>query len=50
MIEQKRKMDEERKALEKARRKAEKMEQNIVLNKKGGARPKLSFAITPKPS
>ena len=48
MIEQKRKMEEERRALEKAQRKAQKAQQDVILNRKGGSRPRLSFAITPK--
>ncbi len=50
MIEQKRKMEDERRALEKAHKKAIKAQQNIVLNRKGGNRAKLSFSITPKSS
>ncbi len=48
MVEQKRKMDEERRALEKAQRKAQKAHQDVILNRKGQTRAKLSFAITPK--
>lgn len=50
MVEQKRKMEEERRALEKAHKKAIKAQQDVVLNRKGGTRAKLSFAITPKSS
>lgn len=50
MVEQKRKMEEDRKALEKAQRKAIKAQQDVVLNRKGGNRARLSFSITPKPS
>ncbi len=50
MVEQKRKMEEERRALEKAHKKAIKAQQDVILNKKGGNRAKLSFAITPKSS
>lgn len=48
MVEQKRKMEEERKALEKTQRKAQKAQQDVILNRKGGNRPRLSFAITSK--
>ena len=48
MVEQKRKMDEERRALEKAQRRADKAEQAVILNRKGVTRPKLAFSITPK--
>ena len=50
MVEQKRKMEEERRALEKAHKKALKAQQDVVLNRKGATRAKLSFAITPKSS
>lgn len=48
MVEQKRKMEEDRRALEKAQRKAIKAQQDVVLNRKGGNRAKLSFSIAPK--
>ena len=47
MVEQKRKMEEERQALEKAQRKAIKAQQDVILNRKGG-RQRLSFIVTPK--
>lgn len=47
MVEQKRKMEEERKALEKAQKKAVKAQQDVILNRKGG-RQRLSFVVTPK--
>ena len=50
MVEQKRKMEEDRRALEKAQRKAIKAQQDVVLNRKGGNRAKLSFSIAPKSS
>ena len=50
MVEQKRKMEEDRRALEKAQRKAIKAQQDVVLNRKGGTRAKLSFSIAPKSS
>lgn len=50
MVEQKRKMEEDRKALEKAHKKAIKAQQDVVLNRKGGNRARLSFSITPKAS
>ena len=50
MVEQKRKMEEERRALEKAHKKAIKAQQDVVLNRKGGNRARLSFSITPKPA
>lgn len=48
MVEQKRKMEEERRALERAQRKADKAEQAVILNRKGSVRPRLAFSITPK--
>lgn len=48
MVEQKRKMDEERRALEKAQKKAEKLQQDLILNRKG-SRDRVSFGIKPKP-
>ena len=50
MIEQRRKMDEERRALEKAQRKAAKVQQEQILNRKGNARPRISMSIVPKSS
>ena len=50
MIEQKRKMEEQRRALEKAQKKTIKAQQDIVLNRKGGNRARLSFSIAPKSS
>lgn len=50
MIEQKRKMDEERRALEKAQQKANKAQQDIILNRTGATRQRLSFNIAPKSS
>ena len=47
MVEQKRKMDEERRALEKAQKKAIKARQDVILNRKGN-RQRLSFTVTPK--
>lgn len=47
MIEQKRKMEEERRALEKVQRKAERAQQDIILGRKN-ARPRLSFNIQTK--
>lgn len=44
MIEQKKKIEEERRALEKAQKKAEKQQQETVLNRKGN-RPRLSFEL-----
>lgn len=41
-------MEEERRQLEKAQKKAEKSKQEIVLNRKGNTRPRLSFDIKPK--
>lgn len=48
MIEQKRKMEEERRALERAQKKAEKLQQEAILNRKGNSRAKLSFEIKSK--
>ena len=50
MVEQKRKMDEDRRVLEKAQRKAEKVQQDMILNrgKAVGSRARLSFAISNK--
>lgn len=47
MVEQKRKMEEERRALERAQKKAVKAQQDIILNRKGG-RQRLAFSLTPK--
>lgn len=45
MIEQKKKIEEERRALEKAQKKAEKLQQETVLNRKGNSRSRLSFEL-----
>ena len=41
-------MEEERRLLDRAQRKAEKTQQEIVLNRRGTTRPRLSFDIKPK--
>jgi len=45
MLEQRRKMVEEKAALERAKRVQQKEQQQVILNKTGKARPKLSFSI-----
>ena len=45
MLEQRRKMVEEKAALERAKRVQQKEQQQMILNKTGKARPKLSFSI-----
>lgn len=47
MIEQRRKIEEERRELEVAQRKAEKLQQETLLNRKGN-RPRLSFGLKSK--
>lgn len=47
MVEQKRKMDEERRALEKAQKKAIKAQQDMILNRRGN-RQRLSFTVASK--
>ena len=47
MIEQRRKIEEERRELEMAQRKAEKLQQEMLLNRKGN-RPRLSFGLKSK--
>ena len=45
MIEQKRKMEEERRKFQEAQKEAQKSQQELILNRRGKSRPRLSFEI-----
>ena len=48
MIEAKRKMEEEKRAYENAQKKAEKLQQEAILNRRGNSRPRLTFELKNK--